>query len=261
MASGPTKVTSTARAALILDTLAKHPAGGELGLIAREAAMSPSGAHRALQALIAEGLATQPSRGVYRLGPRVLNWASSMTTETALIAIADDDLRRINAALGETVMLSVVRDKRIWTIASFEGSGTLVTRLTAGPEPLFHSTARGLLALAHMPRSDAKALISAVRRPPVGSDTITDERVLWQTVDQVRDRGLAWNRTAVITGAAAPILDPEGQMIASIAMAAASVTLVPERMKEIEIVLRTAANQISAKWARETTWTQAGPRG
>ncbi|MFC0528593.1 IclR family transcriptional regulator [Phytohabitans kaempferiae] len=252
------KGRTIARAAQILDSLARNSGGAELGDIAARAQMSPSGAHRALRALIDVGLATQDgARGRYRLGPRILVFAQGMNGENALLASAESELDTLNRDSGETVVLTVLRDGKMWNIASREGTGDLISRGNLGGEPHFHASARGLLFLAHMPRPEARALIRSTGLPALTPHTITNEEELWTAVDEARRRHLAWSRdTSVMgsSGVAAPIIDPDGSIVACVAVHLPSANLTPDTCKRLEQQIASAARQIEQRSAQARTW-------
>jgi IclR family pca regulon transcriptional regulator len=253
------KGRTIARTVLIIDALAQDPAGVTLAEIARNAEMTPPGAHRALTALIAVGVASQESpRGRYRLGPRVLSWSSAMTLENRLLAIADKILSVANDETGETVILTVMRDRRLWNIASWEGHGPLVVRGYSEGEPYLHSSARGLVFLAHLPREQAEAIIAETGLPAVPPNrTITDPDKLWSKVDRARRKGFVWRRDPTGTGTsgvAVPVLDPDGRILATIVISMSSV-LPREKEKLVEAAAIRAARAMEEEWARTNVWS------
>jgi DNA-binding IclR family transcriptional regulator len=246
------------RTVLIIDALARDPAGAELAEIARHAQMSAPGAHRALTALIAEGVASQEApRGRYRLGPRVLRWSSAMTVENRLLAIADAILAAANEETGETVILTIMRDRKLWDIAIWEGRGLLVVRGTSDGEQYFHNGARGLVFLAHLPRSQAEQIIESTGLPPVRpQQAITSPDRLWSAVNKARRRGMVWRRDPTDTGTsviAVPVLEPDGTILAAVLIATSSVRLTEKETVMEDAALR-AARSIEKEWARTSVW-------
>src|SRR5688572_32994629 len=92
----PTPLAAVEKAVAILDVLGSAPQGLDLQAIAARVGMSAPGAYRALQTLVAGGLATQAGRrGAYRLGPKVLVLARAMRSEAALVSVAEVELRAL----------------------------------------------------------------------------------------------------------------------------------------------------------------------
>jgi IclR family acetate operon transcriptional repressor len=240
------------KAIAMLDVLALAPGGLELNEVAEKVAMSPPGAYRTIQTLLAGGLVTQDGkRGVYRLGPKLLVLARSLRSEAALAAAADQELRALAESTGESVALAVVRAGRIWSIAGYAGSGDLVAqpRLASG-EPYFHSTGRGKLHLAYLPRAEAEALIAQTGLPKVGPHTITDAKRLWREVDQARARGYAVNRaerSTHLAGVAVPIVEGSGALLATIGISVPVFTLTESRERELAQAAQAAARRIEAR--------------
>jgi DNA-binding IclR family transcriptional regulator len=242
-------VAAVAHAIQVLDALAAAPRGLELNAIAAAVGMSPAGAYRTLYTLAAGGLVTQVGRrGLYRLGPKVLTLAQAMRGESALLAAAEPAMRELAAATGESVALAVLRNRRIWSIASFAGSGEIVAqpRLAHG-EAYFHTTGRGKLYLAFLPPEEARAIIAATGLPPIGPNTVTDEATLWRQVDEARERGYAINRrerSEHLAGVAVPILDPQGHILATLGITVPAYRLDAAREAELARAGQAAARQI-----------------
>lgn len=241
-----------ARIVQIIDALASDPSGIPLGEIAARAGMTPSGAHRALSALIEAGVASQVRpRGEYRLGPRAMNWSRGRTAEDLLVACAEGPLRRAHEISGESVHLTVMRDRRMWNVAVFEGTASLVVRVAATGESLFHTTARGLVFLAYLPRAAAEDIIRRTGLPQVTARPIKDETRLWSLIAQIRRAGLVWRRDTDelgSSGVAVPVLDAAGAILACVAVSMPSVRLRDGAERIHEDAALAAARAIEAAW-------------
>lgn len=248
-------VNAIARAIRVMDVLAAAPEGAELLVIARAVGMSASGVHRVLRTLIDGGLVHQPgARGSYRLGPKVLVWAQSMRSEAALQAAAEPELAELHAAINDTVMLSLMRDRRIWTLIAMEGRSHLVVRPDQSELRYFHTSGRGKLFLAYLDRADARALIANTGLPAFTPHTITDEATLWTVVDEARRNGYATSREEAGLGGggiAVPVHDTAGRLAACVAMSAPTVRLDQQRQAELLERLRQTAQRIERAWNRE----------
>jgi DNA-binding IclR family transcriptional regulator len=244
-------VGSVTRAIEILSVLSTAPGGMELAAIARSSGMSPSGAHRTLRTLVQGGVAQQQDlRGTYRLGPRILVWARQMRSEAALAAAAEPELAAIAEATHESVLVSVMRERRIWTISEIDGRGPLVARPATAELSHFHDTARGKLFLAHLDEALARALIAASGLPRRTRHTITDEAELWRAVEKVRSTGYAVSREEHVVGGAGlalPILDGD-RLVACVAMAVPMARFDRAREAQLVEVARRAARRIEASW-------------
>ena len=236
----------------ILDVLGSAPQGLDLQAIAARVGMSAPGAYRALQTLVAGGLATQAGRrGAYRLGPKVLVLARAMRSEGALVSAAEVELRALAEETGETVHLAVVRDRRIWTLFGVTGGADVVAKSRApGSEPYFHNTGRGKLYLAYLPREEAQSLVAATGMPKVGPNTLEDEAALWREVDEARRRGYATNRgerSAELGGLAVPVLEADGELLAMIGITVPRYVLTAEREAELAKLGSAAARRIERR--------------
>lgn len=251
------KGRTTARTVLILDAVALSEEGATLTEVAQHAGMSPSGAHRALNALITAGVATQDGpRGRYRLGPRVWNWAQSMPLESRLLSCSREALRDLNRSTGETVLFSLLRDERIWTIASYIGTRAVVATPTLEGNSELHATARGHVFLAAM---DDAAIARIIRRTGLTAytpETITSEEGLREAVRTTRRSGLAWSLNSVEMGAsgvAAPVRGREGEIIACIGIAVPTMRAAGPERAVIEAELARGVAQIENNWLKVTS--------
>jgi DNA-binding IclR family transcriptional regulator len=250
--TGPVPLGAVEKAIQILDLLGQLPEGLDLQAIAARVGMSASGAYRTLQTLVGGGLVIQEGRrGAYRLGPRILTLARSMSSEAALVAAAEPEVHALAEATGESVALAVVRGDRIWSIVAATGSGDLVAqpRLAHG-EPNFHTTGRGKLHLAYLPRAEARALIQRTGLPKAGPNSITDEDRLWREVEETRARGYAVNRaerSPHLAGVAIPVFGAGGELAATLGITVPVYTLTPEREAELARLGLAAARRIQAK--------------
>lgn len=249
-------LTAVSRAIDVLDALGAAPEGVELRGLAATVGMSPSGAYRTLQTLVAGGLATQDGkRGLYRLGPKVLLLARSMRSEAALLAASVASLHALSRTIGETVALAVLRDRRIWSIASVDGGGEIVARpRLAHGEPYLHNTGRGKLYLAHLPRAEGVAILAETGLPKIGPHTITDVAALWQEVERVRRQGYASNReerSAGLGGVAVPIFDSDGALMATLGITVPIFTLSQDRERELAGHGSAAAREIERRLCGE----------
>ena len=251
-APGPQPLAAVERAVRVLDVLGASPQGLELQEIAARVGMSPPGAYRTLRTLAEGGLVAQDGkRGVYRLGPKVLYLARTMRSEAALVATAEPELRALAESTGEAVALAVARGGRIWSILGFPGSRDVVAqpRLAQG-EPYFHTTGRGKLHLAHLPRAEARTFIAATGLPKLGPNTITDEAELWRQVDEARRRGYAVNRaerSPHLAGIATPVFDADGTLLATLGITVPVYSLDDEREAELARLGKDAARRIEQR--------------
>lgn len=147
-----------------------------------------STAHRLLQMLVYRDFAVQDDDRIYRAGP-VLGPAAHPPSRTAeLRTAAMPYLRRLNAALDESVNVSILSGDTTRFIASVESERVLGVTTREGMVFPLHRTTTGMLRLASL--SDP-ALLDYVDRHP---DTRRSQRrALLNDVAQVRRAGFALN--------------------------------------------------------------------
>jgi IclR family transcriptional regulator, KDG regulon repressor len=190
----------------------------------RHLAMPSSSLNRILRGLERAGYLLRDDAGAYGLGISAVRLGNRAKASLDLPALLEPELRRLASATSELVLLAV--PELAAGVAQYVGvvdspqrlrvTAELGTRvpLTAG------ATARCILAFA------APARVEEVLEAPrerLAEGTLLEERDIRQQLESIRARGwgISWQET--FDGAwalGAPILDQDGQALASIGVAA-----------------------------------------
>ena len=160
------------RAASALDEIATAPGRLRLVDVGANLGLAKSTARRLLVALVDVGFAAVDDGGRYRLGDRLLGLASADGTN--LSARLRPVIERVAQATGETVDLSVLRDKQMWFIDQIESAHRLRAVSAVGERFPLHVTANGKAALALLDDTEVPdtllAEIGDVRRTGIAYD-------------------------------------------------------------------------------------------
>jgi DNA-binding IclR family transcriptional regulator len=236
---------SVSRTAAVLRTLRDTPAGLSLGKIAEKAGLPKSTVHRLVTALEAEHLVVSAgSNGRVRLGPELAGLAAAASA--GLRERIRPHLEALLADVGETVDLAVLDGTEVLFIDQITAAHRLrAVSAIDGRFPL-HCTANGKAMLAKLPRERAAALLPP-RLARLTPDTITSRQALWEELDAVAQRGLAFDReehTVGISAVGAAIATSDGQLAAiTIVAPAARFAGVDDRLAEALRATVSAAQQ------------------
>lgn len=162
----------------------------------------------------------QEKRG-YIPGPSLLALSRILLSSTDLTRVAHAVMAALQEEFGETVNLGVLDSDRILYLDMLESEQGLRTSVNVGSRDHIHSTALGKAILGHLPPSEARRLLSRVRRERITTRTLVDLDELTKEMDVVRAQGYAVDREENELGAhciGAAILDKSGRPFAAISL-------------------------------------------
>lgn len=193
--------------------------------ISTDLGVAMSTAHRLLSTLRHESFVIQsPSTKRYMLGPVLSHTMPSQFVED-LVGIAQNPLRRLVDAIGETGHL-VVRSGRNVDFVLVEES-TRIVRLTSriGKSLPAHATSSGKAMLAFLSLPEFRRLYPDDSLPSITQHTKTYRSDLENELEEVRRLGYAVNGAESeddVSAISAPVLDANGIPIAAISIAGPS---------------------------------------
>jgi DNA-binding IclR family transcriptional regulator len=149
----------------VLDTMVSLGEPSPLSVIAQEADLSASQAHRYLTSLINAGMAEQDrSSGRYRVGPAAIRLGLATLARTDPFAIADSLIGGFSRETGATIQIAALGPMGPTIVRWFAGCPPLATSLTVGSIlPLLGSTT-GHVFLAFTPAEEISLLVEAESR-------------------------------------------------------------------------------------------------
>ena len=181
----------------------------------------------------------------YRVSLRFLEIGESARTQ----------MRVMKAEKGNLHELAEETDTRIQLVREEFGMSGVLEVINTEPcvEPsthvgmrnYLHSTAAGKAILAYLPPSRVESIIDKHGLPAQTENTITDREMLFDELETIRERGVAFNDEEKIRGlraVGAPILTDNDQVIGAVSASAPVSDMQSERFRENipSRVLRTA---------------------
>ena len=206
----------------VLDALVDGGGPLTLGEVARISGLSLSQARRYLVSLVRCGLATQDTAtGRYDLGSRSLRIGLAALVRVDAIDLATAALKKLVSEIREGGTLAVWGDEGPTIVRWLRGGGMGVTSLGLGTVFPVFTSATGRVFLAHLvPERTMPQLERELGAKSVSSADMRDK--IEAVRDDVRARGYAWLKghfVEDIRGAAAPIFDSQGELVAVLAIA------------------------------------------
>lgn len=207
--------------------------------IARRSDLPLSTARRLVQELLAWGGLDRLSDGGYCIGMRLWQVGSLAPRQRSLRAAAVPYLQDLYEAARENVQLVVLDGSQALVVERIFGAGAVPTESDRGGRLPLHATSAGKALLAFAPSGVAadvvgRGLVRYTRH------TLVEPGRLMAALRRARQTGVAYAREELVPGTvsvAAPVLGPEGQLVAAVAI----VARVGTRLERLGPAVRTAA--------------------
>jgi len=195
-----------------------------------------------------ELIASDPGGSSLRAGPAALRFARRGGAREDLLELAAPALERLAHESGETANLIVPRAAGTEAIAQVDGRHLLGATNWLGRELPLHCTAAGKVFLAHAVAELPDGPLSAP-----GPATITDRDRLLRELEAIRERGYATLVDELedgLSAVGAPVRDRDGNVIAALTVAGATVRLPAARLALLGRIALEQARAVSAALVR-----------
>lgn len=179
------------RAVALLDALAREADSTSLKVLAAETGLHPSTAFRILASLAEHGLVGRDGANLYRLGPRLLQWAGRVNVGLDVREVARPVMEELRDQLGESVNLTLRDGDQVVYVERAIARRMMRVEQVIGSRAPLHVTAVGKLMLGE---SGAAAIRDYARRtglPALTRNTRAEERALLLDIDACLERGYA----------------------------------------------------------------------
>jgi IclR family acetate operon transcriptional repressor len=208
----------------ILDLLARHPEGLSSTEAARRSGITANLVFRLLKTLAAMGYAVQREDDKrYVLSNRLLDLARPKVGEKSLVLCAQEALRALRDATGETVQLIIEADGKALVMEQFLGTHALQVCGRLGMRIPLYSCAPGKAILAWWGEKKRAEWFRGRALKSFTATTLNRRQDLEHDLAEARLRGYTIDRAEGIDGihcAAAPILDEFGNPLAALTVMA-----------------------------------------
>jgi IclR family acetate operon transcriptional repressor len=206
--------------------------------------------HRILQTMMARELVVADGASHrYRLGPTAYRLGSSMARQSELRAAALPIMTRLADATQETINISARLGLRRVYVDQVESFQPIRITIQVGQQVPLSIGSSGHAILAFLTAAEIDDVL-AEPIPALTPSTVTDPDETRRRLAEVRTRG--WSRSAAerVAGSssvAAPIFDPDGEILGAVSVAALATRVDDARARELGAAVVRASSEITAR--------------
>lgn len=241
--SAQTGTQAVDRASTLLVTVLQADRPVPFAELAATAGLPKSTASRMLTSLERHGLVRRGPDAAVRPGPVLARYAGTGRSD-ALLRLAQPHLDRLGEVTGETVNLAVPGPGAVQQVAQVDSRFMLGAFNWVGRDVPFHCSALGKVFLAF-----GAAQLPKGRLERRTERTVTSRELLDVELEKVRRTGYAVADSELEPGlvaVAAPVVDPDGHVVAAISVTGPSVRLTGDRIAGLGRLVLAEARAVSA---------------
>lgn len=239
-------VGATEKALRILDAL-KQLDGAGVTELARTLNISKGTIHNHLSTLEEKEYVVKNGSN-YRLSLRFLELGEYVRHHTRLLDIAKPEIDRLAEQTGEIANLMIEEHGRGVYLYISNGENAVKLDTKVGSRQYLHTSALGKTILANMEDKQFETVINRHGLPAETSNTVTDKETLHKELDQIRERGFAFDgeeRAEGIRCVAAPITNNNDRLLGAVSVSGPSTRLkstwfreeIPEQIQNTATVI------------------------
>lgn len=189
----------------------------------------------------------------YELGLRHLELGSRVRDRIPLYEVARPEIRRLaEKSSSESVTLSVEENGMCIALDVVQSSESIEYDWMPGSYFYMHESGAGKAMLAHYPSERVDAILERHGLPARTEETITDEQELRRELEEVRERGVSFERGEYNTGMqtiSAPILAADGEVLGAVSVSGPAHRMEePDVQTELEDKLLSSVNIIELNY-------------
>jgi len=242
-------VDAVIKAMELLFLVAEDPGLG-VTEIARRSGNTKARAFRLLGTLEESGLVRrQDPFATYELGHRVLFLGAAAQEQISLVRIAKPLLEELGQQCSESVLVRIRDGLETVCVAWRDASHAIRIHNQFGDRRPLYSGASGKLLLAYAP-DEIQDVVLKGKREQFTPNTITKRGPLEKELEKIRKDGYSISsgeKLADTVAVAAPILDAQGTVIASLSMTAPSSRVSKSDLSKYVKLVTASARKFSAK--------------
>jgi DNA-binding IclR family transcriptional regulator len=216
----------------ILSTI-RHTDKATLQSLSENLDFAKSTIHRHLGTLERHGFVMR-QEGEYTIGMQFLDYGIKVRNSHSGFDLAHEKTRQLADRTSELCVFLVEQHGRGYILCREEGSNAVRTGTRVGKPVYLHATAGGKAILSQYSDEEVKTIIDRWGLPAHTENTITDQQVLFEELERIRDQKFALNREEHIMGlqtVAAPIRNG-GRTIGALCISGPANRMTGEYLKE-----------------------------
>ena len=248
----PRTVQAVSISLSIIEVLQQRTEAG-ITEIASELGRSKGTIHSHLSTLLEDEYVVREGE-TYRLSLKFLELSQSVQAEIPGYDIVKDEVESLAAKSSEIAQFATEEHGRAVYLYKSGGEDAVQTASSVGTREYLHCIALGKAMLAHMPEDRVIEIIEQHGLPASTENTITTQDALMEELEEIRNRGYAFDREEKIEGircVAAPV-KIEQRIFGAISISAPSTRMKGNRFgEELPDMVTRSANviEINAKYS------------
>lgn len=182
--------------------------------------ISKSAIHYHLNTLMKYGWVVKEGK-TYRIGLRFLDPAMHSKSRKEEYQIVHPKVVKLAEETGERAQFIIAENGRGIHVHSELGENGIQSNSRVGKIVYLHATSAGKAILASMPQEEVESIVDAYGLPKMTDNTITTRDELFENLEEVRERGYAFNRAERRNGLmamGAPVKDPLGRVFGAVSV-------------------------------------------
>jgi len=218
-------------------------------MIAERAGLPKSTAYKYIQTLEGVGFLVRDMSGrLFRLGPRLIEFASIAHNSAELLDVSYSVLRNLVDQTNETAVLTGLIGNEVICLAKVESTQRLKVTYQVGATYPLHTGASALVLLACLPKQKRERIVSSLALTRFTEETVTSKEQLSLRLDRIRKGSFAVSRGEFdkdIFAVAAPIFSPSKEILASLAVGGPVQRLSFASEKKLISYVKKGANEVT----------------
>jgi DNA-binding IclR family transcriptional regulator len=247
-----TRSSAIEKALAVLDALSDQPQAVGLPDLSVRLELPRQTVHRLLGQLERAGLVVRdPTRERYSVGPRLAKLSFATLRSLNQAAPIRAILQSLVEEIGETCNIGVLDGLDYVYLQRIECDWPLRLHIEIGSRLGAHSVSGGKVLLANLDAKLGRRLLRSRKLAPATSHTIIRVGELEAELAKIRKLGFALNdqeNMDGIVGAAVPVVDPKGNVLAAVGVQGPLPRLTLEACRRFVPRMRQAAERIARVW-------------
>ena len=244
-------IPNLSRGLKVIEYLATHPEGLNMGEMAEGLNIAKSGIYRIVATLVKEGyIRKEDDSTKHKLTRKLLILGQNVVCQYNITEISLPVMRELREETGETVQLNTMTGLQGVVLEHIPSPKAI--RIVVAPGTLFdlHCTAPGKAIMAFLPEAERENLLPQLKLTKHSPTTITDLDDLRSELVSIVQTGYALDRAeGVVAGlhcASAPILDEGGSPVAALTVTAPAMRMQEEDLQAVGKLTIMYARKISS---------------
>src|SRR5271170_7413149 len=241
-------ITALQRGLRLLQLFSESAHGLTAKHVASRSRLPVSTVHRFLANLEASGFLNCSSDGVYHLGIACFAIGQAALAQLDIRRVSQPYLQELNRQTRETIHLTIRHGLAAVYVEKLDSPEQLRIHSRIGAGVPLYCTAVGKIMLAYMPKDEQEAVLRQLELKRLTPNTVGSLQELQTELYRVRKNGYACDmeeHELHIRCIAAPILDHNGGVSASLSLTAPMVRMPVSRLRQLAPLVQDAGLRIS----------------